>query len=70
MDPVAKKGACSQAVAHLGVDDQGEQGDEEEEEARGQAEHHMQRQGSSEEQDLKKKGCESVPTKQPAQGPG
>ena len=55
MDPVAKKGARSQAVAHLGVNDQGEQGDEEEEEAGGQDVYNMQRQGGLEEKNLKER---------------
>ena len=53
MDPVSKKGACSKAISHLRVYDQGEQGDEQEEEAGGQDVHHVQHQGGSEEQDLK-----------------
>ena len=53
MDPVRQNRASSEAISHLRVDDQGEEGDEEEEEAGGQALHHLQRQGGSEEQDLK-----------------
>ena len=53
LDPVAKKGACCKAISHLRVYDQGEQGDEQEEEAGGEDVHHVQSQGSSEEQDLK-----------------
>ena len=69
LDPVSKKGACSKAISHLRVYDQGEQRDEQEEEAGGQDVHHVQHQGGSEEQDLKQGLLWNCPN-QAAQGPG
>ena len=54
MDPVTKKGARCEAISHLRVNDQGEEGNEEEEEAGGEDVHDMQHQGGLEEQDLKR----------------
>ena len=54
MDPVTKKGAGCEAISHLRVNDQGEEGNEEEEEAGGEDVHDMQHQGGLEEQDLKR----------------
>ena len=59
MDPISKNRASREAITHLWVDDQGEEGDEQEQQAGGEALYHVQHQRGGEEQDLKQKYVES-----------
>ena len=59
LDPITKNRASRETITHLGVDDQGEEGDEEEQQAGGEALYHVQHHWGGEEQDLKQKYVES-----------
>ena len=56
---MSKNRASREAITHLWVDDQGEEGDEQEQQAGGEALYHVQHHWGGEEQDLKQKYVES-----------
>ena len=56
---MTKNRASRETITHLWVDDQGEEGDEQEQQAGGEALYHVQHQRGGEEQDLKQKYVES-----------
>ena len=56
---MTKNRASREAITHLWVDDQGEEGDEQEQQAGGEALYYVQHQRGGKEQDLKQKYFES-----------
>ena len=56
---MTKNRASRETITHLGIDDQGEEGDEQEQQAGGEALYYVQHQRGGEEQDLKQKYVES-----------